>query len=81
MRRQKNALHIDLRDGKLFVWGVISQTVCVYPAEISLFDPDDLPPYIVTTALPPVAPPSSPEPETPERPKRVLRFSPNEGGV
>lgn len=61
MRKIKDALHIDVRDGRLHVWGMFNQTVCIYPEEISAYDPDKPQTTGTLTVRLPDTPPSPPE--------------------
>ena len=42
MRKRTNALHVDIRDGQLFIWGTVvkEQEVCIYPDVFSMMDPE-----------------------------------------
>lgn len=60
MRKIKDALHIDVRDGKLYVWGMFNQTVCIYPEEISAYDPENPQTTGTFTVRLPDTPPSPP---------------------
>lgn len=59
MKKQTNALHIDVREGKLYVWGVVNQQVCIYPEVFTLADPDGAP-ISGTFTLPPSPPAEMP---------------------
>lgn len=39
MLKEKDALHIDVIDGQLYVWGEMKQTVCFYPDTITVMNP------------------------------------------